>query len=70
MIKVALFFLAVAVALIPYAEPTLCSICEQVVYTNETTTPITLTFERGSHEGLVVVSPGQTVTIDVIWCQP
>jgi len=46
-----------------------CGISERVVLENTTDAPITHTFERGSHEGFVVVVPGQTVTVDIVRCE-
>lgn len=46
-----------------------CGISERVTLENTTEAPITYTFTRGSHDGFVVVQPGQTVTVDVVWCK-
>lgn len=46
-----------------------CGISEQVILENTTDASVTHTFTRGSHEGFVVLSPGQSVTVDVVWCE-
>ncbi len=46
-----------------------CGISERVTLENTTDISITCTFTRGSHEGLVVVEPGQVVTVDLVWCE-
>lgn len=53
----------------PVSAMTHCGVGERVVLENTTENAITHTFTRGSHEGFVVVEPGQTVTVDLVWCE-
>ena len=68
------FLLALLLGLIigiaPTQSPLLkCSISERVVLENATDAPVTHIFTRGLHEGFVVVSPGQTIIVDIVRCE-
>jgi len=46
-----------------------CGISERVVLESTTDISVWHTFTRGAHQGFVILSPGQTVTVDVVWCE-
>ena len=65
-----LIILALLVGAIPvvaaYPE---CGISETLVLENNTNAPATYSFTRGTHTGFVILLPGQTTTVDVVWCR-
>jgi len=46
-----------------------CGISERVVLENTTDASVTYSFSRGAHDGFVTLLPGQSVTVDVVWCK-
>lgn len=60
------FVLATSVSGAPRKK---CGICERVILYNPTDVPVMHTFKRGSHEGFVIVNPGQELMVDVVWCE-
>ena len=62
-IVLALLILAVSAT----SPPPICGISERITLENTTDTNATYVFTRGTHEGFVVVEPGQTIVVDVIW---
>lgn len=54
---------------IPSGAPDECGISERVVLENTTDASVTYTFSRGTHKGFVVLLPGQTITVDVVYCR-
>ena len=57
-----------SVASAAVVKPPECGVSERIVLENTSDVAQTFTFQRGTHEGLVKLQPGQTVTVDIVEC--
>lgn len=69
MIRIMITLVLLGLLTCPALAQTRCGISERIILENTTNAPVTHSFARGSHEGFVILLPGQTVTIDVVWCE-
>jgi len=66
---VALLLIIIVLMTSPALATTHCGVSERIVLENTTDISMTHAFTRGSHEGFVIVEPGQIITIDLVWCE-